>query len=88
LGENTGYTFSIFKSTLAPGMGIPLHSHAFAQFFYVLGGNLPMSPTMFGKSISRVHLWLKRCNNLESSRYVRQAVTIPSRFRPGLSGRH
>jgi hypothetical protein len=23
LGENTGYTFSIFESTVAPGMGIP-----------------------------------------------------------------
>src|SRR5277367_1057122 len=40
LGENTGYTFSIFESTLAPGMGIPLHRHPFPEFFYVLEGNL------------------------------------------------
>jgi len=40
LGENTGYTFSIFESTLAPGMGISLHRHPFPEFFYVLEGNL------------------------------------------------
>jgi quercetin dioxygenase-like cupin family protein len=40
LGANTGYTFSIFESTLPPGMGIPLHRHPFAEFFYVLEGNL------------------------------------------------
>jgi len=36
LGENTGYTFSIFEMTVVPGMGIPLHKHPFAEFFYVL----------------------------------------------------
>ena len=40
LGENTGYTFSIFESTVVPGMGIPLHKHPFAEFFYVLEGTL------------------------------------------------
>src|ERR1700722_17796643 len=40
LGENTGYTFSIFEMTVVPGMGIPLHRHPFAEFFYVLEGNL------------------------------------------------
>ena len=32
LGENTGYTFSIFETTVMPGMGIPLHKHPFAEF--------------------------------------------------------
>ncbi len=40
LGENTGYTFSIFETTVVPGMGIPLHKHPFAEFFYVLEGKL------------------------------------------------
>ena len=40
LGENTGYTFSIFETTVVPGMGIPLHRHPFAEFFYVLEGTL------------------------------------------------
>jgi quercetin dioxygenase-like cupin family protein len=40
LGENTGYTFSIFETTIVPGMGIPLHKHPFAEFFYVLEGTL------------------------------------------------
>ena len=40
LGENTGYTFSIFETTVVPGMGIPLHKHPFAEFFYVLEGTL------------------------------------------------
>ena len=40
LGENTGYTFSIFEMTVVPGMGIPLHRHPFAEFFYLLEGDL------------------------------------------------
>jgi quercetin dioxygenase-like cupin family protein len=40
LGENTGYTFSIFETTVVPGMGIPLHKHPFPEFFYVLEGTL------------------------------------------------
>jgi quercetin dioxygenase-like cupin family protein len=40
LGENTGYTFSIFETTVVPGMGIPLHKHPYAEFFYVLEGKL------------------------------------------------
>jgi quercetin dioxygenase-like cupin family protein len=40
LGENTGYTFSIFETTVVPNMGIPLHKHPFAEFFYVLEGTL------------------------------------------------
>ena len=40
LGENTGYTFSIFEMEVVPGMGIPLHKHPFAEFFYVLEGTL------------------------------------------------
>src|ERR1700681_1558278 len=32
LGENTGYTFSIYEMTVVPGMGIPLHRHPFAEF--------------------------------------------------------
>ena len=38
LGANTGYTFSIYEMTVVPGMGIPLHKHPFAEFFYVLEG--------------------------------------------------
>ena len=38
LGENTsGYTFSIFESTFAPGMGIPLHKHPFGGVFLRTG---------------------------------------------------
>src|ERR1700753_4022632 len=40
LGEHTGYMFSIFETTVVPGMGIPLHKHPFAEFFYVLEGTL------------------------------------------------
>ena len=39
-GANTGYSFSIFETTLPPGLGIPLHKHPFPEFFYVLDGNL------------------------------------------------
>ena len=39
-GEETGYQFSIYEMTLAPEMGIPLHKHPYAEFFYVLEGQL------------------------------------------------
>jgi quercetin dioxygenase-like cupin family protein len=39
-GENTGYAFSIFETTITPGNGLPLHKHPFAEFFYVLEGTL------------------------------------------------
>jgi quercetin dioxygenase-like cupin family protein len=36
--EDTGYAFSICEQTLAPGEGVPLHSHASPEAFYVLSG--------------------------------------------------
>jgi quercetin dioxygenase-like cupin family protein len=35
---DTGYAFSICEQALAPGEGVPLHSHASAEAFYVLSG--------------------------------------------------
>jgi quercetin dioxygenase-like cupin family protein len=37
-GEESGYAFSLCEQTLAPGQGVPLHSHASAEAFYVLAG--------------------------------------------------
>ena len=37
-GNDTGYAFSICEQTLAPGEGVPLHSHAAPEAFYVLSG--------------------------------------------------
>jgi quercetin dioxygenase-like cupin family protein len=37
-GEDSGYAFSICEQTLAPGEGVPLHSHASAEAFYLLSG--------------------------------------------------
>jgi quercetin dioxygenase-like cupin family protein len=37
LGENTGYTFSIFETTVVPGMGISLHKHPFCRVFLCSG---------------------------------------------------
>ena len=39
-GKDTGYSFSIFETTLAPGSGIPLHKHPYPEFFYVLHGKV------------------------------------------------
>jgi len=39
-GERTGYQFSVDEVTLKPGFGIPLHRHPFAEFFYVLEGQI------------------------------------------------
>src|SRR5262249_28945014 len=37
-GEDSGYAFSVCELTLAPGDGVPLHSHASAEAFHVLAG--------------------------------------------------
>ena len=37
-GNDTGFAFSICEQTLAPGQGVPLHSHTAPEAFYVLSG--------------------------------------------------
>lgn len=39
-GENTGYQFAVYEMSLEPGVGIPLHKHPYAEFFYVLEGQI------------------------------------------------
>lgn len=39
-GENTGYQFAVFEMDLDPNVGIPLHKHPYAEFFYVLDGRV------------------------------------------------
>ena len=38
-GEDTGYTTSLYEMDLNPGTGIPLHSHPYAEVFYVISGH-------------------------------------------------
>ena len=38
-GEDTGYTTSLYEMELAPGVGIPVHSHPYAEIFYVISGH-------------------------------------------------
>jgi quercetin dioxygenase-like cupin family protein len=38
-GEDTGYGTSLYEMELAPGVGIPVHSHPYAEVFYVISGN-------------------------------------------------
>ena len=38
-GEDTGYTNSIYEMDLPPGKGILLHSHPYAEVFYVVSGH-------------------------------------------------
>jgi quercetin dioxygenase-like cupin family protein len=38
--KDTGYTFSVYEMELAPGQGIPLHTHPYPEFFRVLEGAL------------------------------------------------
>lgn len=35
-GADTGYAFAVYEMLIAPGRGIPLHMHPFAEFFYIL----------------------------------------------------
>lgn len=37
-GEDSGYAFSVCEQTLAPGEGVPLHSHSSPEAFYILAG--------------------------------------------------
>jgi quercetin dioxygenase-like cupin family protein len=38
-GEDTGYGTSLYEMELAPGVGIPMHSHPYAEVFYVISGH-------------------------------------------------
>jgi quercetin dioxygenase-like cupin family protein len=38
--KDTGYAFSVYEVELAPGQGIPLHTHPYPEFFHVLSGTL------------------------------------------------
>jgi quercetin dioxygenase-like cupin family protein len=38
-GEDTGYSTSLYEMDLAPGVGIPVHSHPYAEIFYVISGH-------------------------------------------------
>ncbi|HWY99800.1 MAG TPA: cupin domain-containing protein [Edaphobacter sp.] len=38
-GEDTGYATALYEMDLNPGVGIPLHSHPYAEIFYVISGH-------------------------------------------------
>jgi quercetin dioxygenase-like cupin family protein len=38
-GEDTGYTMSLYQMDLQPGIGIPVHSHPYAEVYYVISGH-------------------------------------------------
>jgi quercetin dioxygenase-like cupin family protein len=38
-GEDTGYATSLYEMDLAPGTGVPVHSHPYAEIFYVISGH-------------------------------------------------
>jgi mannose-6-phosphate isomerase-like protein (cupin superfamily) len=38
-GEDTGYATSFYEMDLPPGKGIPIHSHPYAEVFYVVMGH-------------------------------------------------
>ena len=39
-GADTGYTTSLYEMDLASGIGIPVHSHPYAEVFYVITGHV------------------------------------------------
>lgn len=38
-GADTGYGTAVYEMDLAPGIGIPVHSHPYAEVFYVITGH-------------------------------------------------
>jgi mannose-6-phosphate isomerase-like protein (cupin superfamily) len=47
--SDSAYQFSVCEMTLAPGEGVPVHSHASAESFYVLTGSVDFYRTSDGK---------------------------------------
>lgn len=48
-GEDSGYAFSVCELTLAPGEGVPLHSHSSPEVFYILVGQTDFFRIVDGK---------------------------------------
>jgi quercetin dioxygenase-like cupin family protein len=59
--KDTGYAFSVYEAELAPGQSIPLHTHPYPEFFYVLEGSLDFE-RIGGDSLKE---WI-RCHEGES----------------------
>lgn len=38
--QDTGFVFSVFEMEIKPGAMVPIHIHPFAEFFYVLEGQI------------------------------------------------
>jgi len=39
-GAESGYAFAVYEMSIEPGTGIPEHVHPYAEFFYVLHGDI------------------------------------------------
>lgn len=48
-GEDSAYAFSVCEQTLAPGEGVPLHSHPSPEVFYMLAGQTDFFRIVDGK---------------------------------------
>lgn len=48
-GEDSGYAFSVCQQALAPGEGVPLHSHSSPEVFYILAGQADFFRFLNGK---------------------------------------
>jgi quercetin dioxygenase-like cupin family protein len=47
--HDSAYSFSVLEATLAPGEGVPVHSHPSAESFYVLSGAVDFFRVTGGK---------------------------------------
>jgi quercetin dioxygenase-like cupin family protein len=48
-GDKTAYAFSVYEQTLNPGEGVPPHSRAYAEVFYLLEGVVDFLRIIDGK---------------------------------------
>jgi quercetin dioxygenase-like cupin family protein len=48
-GEDSGYAFSVCEQDLGPGEGVSLHSHPYAEVFYILEGSVDFCRILDGK---------------------------------------
>ena len=48
-GEDSAYAFSVCEQYVGPGEGVGLHSHPYAEVFYILEGSVDFWRTLDGK---------------------------------------
>lgn len=61
--KDTGFAFSVYEMEIKPGAFIPIHVHPFAEFFYVLEGQIDVMTLNAEGALKWVPVWAGECAN-------------------------